>query len=151
MPYSHLNAEANIFSPMAQIKLAALQLKMKQEGNKDVDCEAEAKIVVDVDAARNKMMMVDELKTNQVQQVTSDDDCGDTVLVQYHSSTEAETRVLTPTVKTKTKIYKHTEFKRKQFIEYCRFCKNNGEEEHFYMSHVTKAGAPVNYLILRTI
>ena len=25
-----------------------------------------------------------------------------------------------------------------QFIEYCRFCKNNGEKEEMYMSHVTK-------------
>ena len=25
-----------------------------------------------------------------------------------------------------------------QFIEYCRFCKNNGEKEEMYLSHVTK-------------
>ena len=37
-----------------------------------------------------------------------------------------------------------------QFIEYCRFCKNNGEKEEMYLSHVTKeAGGKVQCPVLR--
>ena len=37
-----------------------------------------------------------------------------------------------------------------QFIEYCRFCKNNGEKEEMYLSHVTKeSGGKVQCPVLR--
>ena len=36
------------------------------------------------------------------------------------------------------------------FIEYCRFCKNNGEKEEMYLSHVTKeSGGNVQCPVLR--
>lgn len=37
-----------------------------------------------------------------------------------------------------------------QYIEYCRFCKNNGEKEEMYLKHVTKdAGGTVQCPVLR--
>ena len=36
------------------------------------------------------------------------------------------------------------------YIEYCRFCKNNGEKEEMYLKHVTKdAGGIVQCPVLR--
>ena len=37
-----------------------------------------------------------------------------------------------------------------QFAKYCRFCKNNGEKEEMYLSHVTKeSGGNVRCPVLR--
>ena len=36
------------------------------------------------------------------------------------------------------------------YVEYCRFCRNNGEDEAYYMSHVTKdSGGAVKCPVLR--
>ena len=49
-----------------------------------------------------------------------------------------------------SKLVQRLETNGRQITEYCRFCRNNGEKEEVYMSHVTKeASGNVQCPILR--
>ena len=134
---SNLNVDANIFSPMSRVRLESW--KMRNE-------EAAASETMDIDTSKivmkagynqsneGNMLKMKETEVNTYQDTH-----------YYKASYESDIE--------SSKPRQHQGGRRRRssgFVEYCRFCRNNGEDEAFYMSHVTKdSGGAVKCPILR--
>ena len=133
---SNLNVDANVFSPMSRARLESWKMR-NEEASEGLDMNIEPLMMSTMKGGEMKDENMKPLEVKTFQDTPT----------PYHRKASYDS----DTESSKPRSYPAGRRRRSSgFVEYCRFCRNNGEDEAYYMSHVTKdSGGAVKCPVLR--